>query len=274
MSDKRHTVKPRKSAPRHSVDISEEAGVRYLHFGSDWVQGAMRISRPWSLELAYTREMMAGLLLRDDPQWPRSALLIGLGAGSLARFIYRHLPACRSTVVEISPQVEFIARQYFKLPDDPARLAVVIGDGADYMMAGGRAFDYILVDGFDADARAGALDTLPFYQACRSRLSENGLLCVNLLGRSKGFAASVARLHEAFAGRCAVFPPCDSGNTIAFATGGIPVDTTLDAMQEKALLLKKATRLDLLPTLARLREQGAAPGQNIAPPGSGGIIKI
>ena len=130
----------------------------------------MRIARPWSLELAYTREMMAGLLLRDAPHWPRSALLVGLGAGSLAKFIYRNFPDCRSTVVEINPQVEFIARQYFRLPDDPPRLAVVIGDGADYMLAGERRFDYILVDGFDADARAGALDTLPFYQACRARL--------------------------------------------------------------------------------------------------------
>ena len=76
--------------------------MRYLHFGSDWVQGAMRIARPWSLELAYTREMMAGLLLRGS-NWPRSALLVGLGAGSLAKFIYRNLPDCRTTVVEINP---------------------------------------------------------------------------------------------------------------------------------------------------------------------------
>ena len=45
-------MKARQQPPRHdaasghSVDISEEAGVRYLHFGSDWVQGAMRIARP------------------------------------------------------------------------------------------------------------------------------------------------------------------------------------------------------------------------------------
>ena len=55
----------------------------------------MRIARPWSLELAYTREMMAGLLLRPADEWPRTALLVGLGAGSLAKFIYRQLPECR-----------------------------------------------------------------------------------------------------------------------------------------------------------------------------------
>lgn len=244
----RHSKKP----PRHSVDISEEDGVRYLHFGSDWVQGAMRIARPWSLELAYTREMMACLLLRSAP-WPRHALLVGLGAGSLAKFIYRNLPACRITVVEINPQVEFVARQYFKLPDDPQRLEVITGCGADYMLAGGRQFDLILCDGFDAEASAGALDTLPFYQACRSRLSDDGLLAVNLLGRNRGFAASVERLRQAFDQRIAVFPSCDSGNTIVFANGGNPVTVSLETMRERAASLKKETRLDLLPTLSRLQ---------------------
>ncbi len=258
-------VKRRKEPPQHSVDISEEAGVRYLHFGSDWVQGAMRIARPWSLELAYTREMMAGLLLREETGWPGSALLVGLGAGSLAKFIYRNLPECRSTVVEINPRVEFIARQYFRLPDDPARLSLVIGDGADYMLAGNRPFDYILVDGFDPNARAGVLDTLPFYQACRARLSDRGLLAVNLLGRGKGFAASVERLAAAFDGRVAVFPSSDSGNTIAFATGGEPVEITLEALRENAPQLRKASGLDLRSTISRLQ---------LAHPLPGGVLRI
>ncbi|MBK8317126.1 MAG: spermidine synthase [Betaproteobacteria bacterium] len=246
-------TKPSKNFPKHSVDISEEAGVRYLHFGSDWVQGAMRIARPWALELSYTREMMAGLLLRPTNLWPRSALLVGLGAGSLAKFIYRNLPDCRITIIEINPQIEFIARQYFKLPDDPRRLDVVIGCGADYMLSGDRQFDLLLADGFDADARAGALDTVPFYQACRARLSDRGLFGANLLGHNKGFQGSVERIKSAFDNRAAVFPSCDSGNTIAFATGGEPVDLSLEEMRERAVKLKKDHGLDLLPTISRLQ---------------------
>lgn len=236
-----------------SVDISEKSGVRYLHFGSEWIQGAMRIARPWALELAYTRELMAGLLLLEAPHWPRNALQIGLGAGSVSKFMYRHLPESRLTVVEINPQVEFVARQYFKLPDDPLRLDVIIEDGADYMLRGTRQFDYILVDGFDADAKAGPLDTLPFYQACRSRLTENGLLAVNLLGKNKGFKASIERIEEAFDKRVIAFPSCDSGNIIAFASAGSPIFTTLHAMRDKAERLKTETGLDLLPTIGRLQ---------------------
>ena len=241
------------NAPRHAIDISEEAGVRYLHFGSDWVQGAMRIARPWSLELDYTREMMAGLLLRSEKDWPRSALLIGLGAGSLAKFIYHNLPDCRITVIEINPQVEFIARQYFKLPDDPRRLEVIIGCGADYMLGGNRAFDLLLADGFDPDAKTGALDTSPFYQACRARLTETGLFGTNLLGHHRGYKDSVGRIRTAFDNRVAVFPACPSGNTIAFACGGKAVDISLGEMQERAIQLKKNQRLDLLPMISRLK---------------------
>lgn len=245
----------RNSAPRHDVDISEMDGVRYLHFGSDWVQGAMRAARPWSLELEYTREMMTGLLLRPAPQWPKKALLIGLGAGSLAKFLYRNRPECRITAVEINPQVEFVARQYFKLPDDPKRLNVLIGCGADYVMGGDSTFDTILVDGFGADGKPGQLDTAPFYLACRARLSENGLFAMNLL-RERGFKQQLDRIVEAFSGQVLVLPPGIAGNTIVLAGSGTMQEASLQELAERAKALKQATRLDLQPTLRRMEESG------------------
>ena len=239
----------------NSIEVSEQGGVRYLHFSVDWIQGAMRIARPNTLELAYTREMMAGLLLREPP-WPREALLIGLGAGSLAKYIYHKLPGTKITVVEIDPQVEIVARLHFKLPDDPLRLRIVIGDGAQYMLEDGKKFDAILVDGFDKSGRAGVLDTLPFYQACRSRLSDNGLLAVNLLGHSRGFKASTERIASAFDGRTLVFPSCSSGNAIAFATDGNPVDIALEQLKHRAEQLNKASGLNLCATIQRLQSSG------------------
>ncbi len=238
-------------ASSNSIEISEQYGVRYLHFSVDWIQGAMRIRRPNALELAYTREMMAGLLLRAPP-WPREALLIGLGAGSLAKYIYHQLPNTQITVVEIDPQVEIIARLHFKLPDDPMRLRVVIGDGAQYMLEDGKKYDAILVDGFDKSGRAGVLDTEPFYQACRSRLTDHGLLAVNLLGNSRGFKASTKRIASAFDGRSLVFPACSSGNTIAFATGGEPVAVAYEQLFNRAEQLNRTTGLNLRPTVERL----------------------
>lgn len=234
-----------------SIDIREAAGVRTLHFGSEWIQGAMRIARPWNLELEYTKEMMAALLLRDAP---RKVLLIGLGAASLTKFLYRHYPLAHLTVVEIEPAVVAAARQFFKLPEDTRRINLVIGDGAEYAPNSNKQFDLILVDGYDENARPGALDTLPFYQSCRSRLSDDGVMAVNLLGRSRGYTASLTRIMKAYTDRALVFPSCESGNAIAFAAAGETIEISFDNLKKNALALKEKTGLNLLPTLARLAQ--------------------
>lgn len=244
----------------YPIDISEEGGVRFLHFGSLWIQGAMRIARPWHLELDYTKEMMASLLLRDDSRFPRKVLLIGLGAASLTKFLYRNFPLAKLTVVEIEPRVVAAARQFFKLPEDPKRLNIVIADGAQFIAESDNTYDLILVDGFDEDARPGELDTLPFYQMCRARLNDNGIMAVNLLGRSRGYAASLQRLRDAFDTRALAFPSCDSGNVIALAATGDHIRISLDDLKEQAGILKENTGLNLLPTLSRIEQSQTCPG--------------
>ncbi len=238
------------------IEVSEEAGVRSLHFGSSLIQGAMRIARPYALELEYTREMMLCLLLRAAPRWPRQVLLIGLGAASLTKFLHRHRPRAMLQVVEIEPAVVAAARHFFRLPEDPRRLAIEIGEGAEYLATTDRRFDLILVDGFDAKGRAGMLDLLPFYCNGRARLSEQGLLVTNLLTRSRGVGPSVERLRAAFDGRVVALPRSAGGNTIAIAAAGATIDLSRDELGAAARALKQETGLNLLPTLARMAAAG------------------
>jgi spermidine synthase len=242
------------------IIISEGAGVRYLHFDTSWIQGAMRIARPWALELEYTREMMAGLLLRPAPDWPRRALLIGLGAASMTKFLRRFRPDCRLTVVEIEPRVVAAARQHFRLPDEDAHLNIVVGDGADFIAGARRTFDLILVDGYDAEAGTGRLNTLPFFLDCRAHLAPNGLLVSNLLSRRKDFRTSVASMQRAFDGRVLLLEPCDAGNVVALATAGDAIDVRLGDLRATGRQLKRDTGLNLLPTLARLAASDSCPG--------------
>jgi spermidine synthase len=235
-----------------SIEVSEEQGVRYLHFGSRWIQGAMRVARPHALELDYTRDMMVPLLLRTAPDWPRDVLHIGLGAASLLKFMLRHRPHARHTVVEIDPGVVSVARQYFKLPTESARIRIEIADGSDFVMRSDREFDLILVDGFDARGGAGMLDTLPFYCNCEARLSRTGLLATNLLRRTRGVRPSMERLTAAFQGRAIALPACDSGNTIAVAAAGAPVERPLRDLLRMAQRLRIASGLNLVPTVARM----------------------
>ena len=245
------------------IDISEQAGVRYLHFGSSWVQGAMRIARPWNLELEYTREMMASLLLRNEARWPRKILLIGLGAASLTKFLYRFRPDAHLTIVEIEPAVVAAARHFFKLPEDDKRIHMIIGCGAEYILGTNKKFDLILVDGFNEHAHPGQLNSLPFYQACRSRLTDQGIMAVNLLGLCKGVLGGFAHILDAFDDRALMFPSCESGNTIAFAAEGDPVSITLDELKENAIAFKEETGLNLLPTLTRLAQAKTCPNNTL-----------
>ena len=228
--------------PRSSIEVSEQAGVRYLHFGSEWIQGAMRLSRPNALELAYTRDFMAALLLRPEA---KRFLLIGLGAGSIAKFIYHHIPESHLTVVEINPKVLHVAREFFLLPQDDKRLNNVIDDGALYIQKTLAQFDIIFVDGFDRHARVGALDTQAFYQACRAHLSDNGLMAVNLFGRTLRFDASVSRIAAAFDDRIVMLPPSEGGNVIAMGISGREDSVSVAELKTRALSFRTSTGLNL-----------------------------
>src|SRR3546814_18642541 len=107
----------RSPATSDQPTLSEADGIRYLHFGTEWIQGAMRIKAPAELVLEYTAQMMAWLLFLDPPTDEPIGLL-GLGAGSLARFC---LNPTRSpvAVVDWNPRVPAACPLFFPLPAAP-----------------------------------------------------------------------------------------------------------------------------------------------------------
>jgi spermidine synthase len=198
------------------VTISESDGIRYLHFGSEWVQGAMRIRRPFDLEIDYTRDMMAWEPLVDAPE---HIVQLGLGAASLTKYCWRQHPKARITAVELNPQVIACARQFFKLPQDDARLNVVQADAWEWIAHPRRraSIDVLQVDLYDATASGPVYDGEDFYAACRKALAPGGVMTVNVFGRGWGFEDSFAAVFAAFGGRCEAMDPVDAGNCIIVA---------------------------------------------------------
>lgn len=236
------------------IDIREQDGLRTLRFESACMQGAMRIADPWGLVLEYTQVMMTALLLRDAA-FPRRVLLIGLGAGSLTKFLYRYVPHSHLTAVEIEPRVVTAARDQFSLPDDSARLQVVVGDGVAFVRDSDESYDLIMVDGFNAHSHPGDLNTRPFYESCRERLSGQGVLAVNLIGLSQRYKGGFAYIEAAFDGRAVLLPKCRSGNTIAFAASGEPINLTLDQLKGRAQAMEEQTGLNLSSMLAQMNTE-------------------
>ncbi|HEX7811487.1 MAG TPA: fused MFS/spermidine synthase [Burkholderiales bacterium] len=233
-----------------SIQINEDAGVRYLQFGAHWIQGAMRINRPWDLELEYTRDMMLPLLLRAGA-WPRNVLQVGLGAGSTAKFLHRYRPESKIDVVELDPEVAMTAWQFFRLPDESPRFRVEIGDGYEYIADCRRRFDLILVDGFDSKAEAGRLDSAEFYRNCRARLAPDGMLVANLIGKRRRPREGIERIRRAFGGRVLALPP-NEVNTVAIAATGSPIRAAFERLRSSAHCLRSVTGLNLLATVTSL----------------------
>ena len=234
-----------------TVYVSERYGVRSLHIGSDTVQSAMRIGKPNDLELAYTRSMMAFLLFSERPT---RVLMIGLGGGSLAKFIYHRLPWITTEVVEINPRVIAIARQCFHVPEDDARFSVTAGNGAEHMAREGRAADVIAVDGYDAESQVAELSDKAFYCACRSRLNAGGILVVNLWGSDRNFNDTLQRIEAAFPDGTLCLPAEKPGNIIVLAFRHSPGTLRWDALTARARQLERAYQLEFPRFVTSLRK--------------------
>lgn len=239
-----------------SITLSESDGVRYLHFGTEWVQGAMRLARPFALELEYQQQMMAAALLVPDP---RRIVLLGLGAGALAKFCWRSCAPAKVTVVELAPNVVDVARRWFRLPPDDGRLTIVVDDAKAFVSqpAQRARADWLLVDLYDSAARGPVYDDAAFYAACCACLRSPGVAAFNLFGRR--FGPSFDAIAAAFGESVLVLPRTDAGNRIVLAYRGAAFDDARRSMASHAAALQARWRLPIHQWAAGVRTNGLGP---------------
>lgn len=218
-----------------TVYISEKFGVRALHIGSDTVQSAMRIAAPNDLELSYTRSMMGFLLFLEKP---KAVLMIGLGGGSVAKYIYHHMPWTTTRVIELNERVLTVARRYFEVPHDDARFEVILGDGAEFVARPQVCADLVMVDGYDGESLVEALASDVFYRDCRDRLNQGGMLVVNLWGGDRQFHDTLKRIEAAFPEGTLCLPAEKPGNVIVFGFRSTPGSLAWTMLTQRALALE------------------------------------
>ncbi len=262
----------RRTPPLEPATLSEFDGVRYLHLGTPWVQGAMRIRKPAAIELEYVQRMMVWQLLRPEAEldtadaWAEvRSLQLGLGAATITRFCHGEL-GMPTTAVEINRSVIDACRLWFALPQDSDSLNVIEADAASWCADPQRArsTDVLCVDLYDQDAASPALDSADFYRDCAALLAAGGVMTVNLFGRDASFEASARRIAEAFAsGPVMSLRPTREGNTIVVALRGGEWPSA-EALALRADNIEARTRLPARKWLRMLRPlaplTGAAPG--------------
>lgn len=179
--------------------VEEDArGMRYLLFEKDGdQQSAGRPDDPGHLEFEYTRLCMAALAARPEPA---RILMIGLGGGSIPRWLRLHHPEATIDVVEIDPAVGVVARRFFGFAEDP-KMKVAFEDGRAFVERPGAPYDLILLDAYGSDDVPPHLATVEFFRAIDARLAPGGVVAANLTSppHNKVF-------HEMLASFRAVFP--------------------------------------------------------------------
>ncbi|KWD53884.1 spermidine synthase [Burkholderia ubonensis] len=221
-----------------------------LHFDHFATQSFMSLRHPDKLTLDYTCAMMGFLLVQPAP---KHICMIGLGGGSLAKFCYRNLPEAAIDAVEISPEV-IALRDVFRIPADDARFKVVCADGADYVMLEDVRTDVILLDAFVTEGIASRCADVAFFDACRGRLTDAGVLVINFTDDDPALPLHVERLKAVFGSSCSIVRCGDDSNFVAFAWKGGRRLPSRRVLLERARSFAFAGELELAATAARLKQ--------------------
>lgn len=203
------------------LEVVEADGVRSLHFGTDSRQSSMLIDNQDYLHLSYSRAMMTWNLFREDFA---TALMIGLGGGSLVKYLLQQFPDGHITVVEQRKSVVKIARSYFHLPFDD-RLKIVTGDGGSFIRkiaeTRRKRYDLLLIDAFSHEAVASSINGAAFFDACRALLTEQGVMVINLWNTDRLlFDHIMLSLNLSFGDQLLSLPVRKRGNVIVFCFPG------------------------------------------------------
>lgn len=201
-----------------TVEVIEVDGVRSLYLGSLTIQSSMRVKSPFTLELAYSRGMMCFLLFSEQV---KHVLSIGLGGGSVPKYIHQFCPEFNQTVVEISPQVIATARSHFYMPENDERLNVIEGDGLIYLANHANTADVLMTDAFDSVGIPPDFCSQDFFDRCELSLKKDGIFVINLWGSDKNFDVYLRRIEQSFNNKVFILPTGKPGNIVVFGLKGV-----------------------------------------------------
>ena len=165
-------------SPYNNILVTEdEPGLRTLYFERGGaLQSVVKLGDPDHLELPYTKTMLSGLALCDDPQ---RILIVGLGGGTIPKFLHKHYPQAVIDAVDIDPDVVKVARLFFEFRED-ANLRSYVSDGRKFIEDRPGIYDMIFLDAFGADSTPYHLTTREFLLSVKKALKPRGVALGNI----------------------------------------------------------------------------------------------
>lgn len=247
-----------RKSPFNTILVSEDdRGLRILRFEPNGArQTVVKLGDPDHLELPYARAIPAAFLYVKKP---RSALIVGLGGGTIAGFLRRRFPDLAIDAVEIDPGVVEVATSHMGFRQD-AKLRAHVEDGRRFVEGSGRSYDIIFLDAFGTDSVPYALATREFLLSVRRALTARGLVVGNLWGRAHNpLYDSMLRTYLDVFDEVSVLEVVGAGNKLVLATPWKPALSRQEAVRRaQAVTRSLSLRHDLVPIVRRgLRGSGA-----------------
>jgi spermidine synthase len=197
-----------------------------------------------STELRAIQRLQGHLPLLLAPR-PRRVLHIGFGSGGTAWAVSRHAEVEAIDIAEISPEVLAVSDSVFGdvnfgVLGDP-RVRVIVNDGRNVLVAARQQWDAILSDSIHpVYAGNSALYTREYFQLCRRRLAEGGVVSMWLPMYSltrESYLAILRAFWEVFPGTAVWYDPIVL-NEFTVVTGvaqAAPVEVRWDALAQPGL---------------------------------------
>ena len=177
----REKVLEEAKSPYNHIVIAEDGDIVTMYFVVDgvyYIESRLDRGHPKSLDLDYTRTMMAGFMLQPRP---KRLLMIGFGGGQISNYLFERIPDLEIDGVDIDPEVIRLARKYFDVPKSP-RYRTHAADGRLFVEKAKRepGWDMILLDAFRGVFVPLHLKTREYYQALYEHLTPQGVVVANL----------------------------------------------------------------------------------------------
>ncbi|SHO47892.1 spermine/spermidine synthase domain-containing protein [Desulfopila aestuarii] len=262
MTDSQHISVYREFCENRLVEILDGKGTRSLYFGGQYLQSRMALHAPHLLLLPYTHYMMFSLLLARKIE---RVLLIGLGAGSLVRFLHHHFPTCVIDAVDNSERIIKLAKGYFQLPTSHAiRVHCLDGNRFFEVAEPEIEYDMILLDAFDETGMATHIYAEPFIRSCATFLASGGLLISNLWsGGTRPAQDFDAELAPILPGGL-LLPVPERGNVISIRSHHQPDWRRICRGKEQLLQLEKHYHIDFPQMVKVAMRHNLSIGQRLA----------
>ncbi len=120
---------------------------------------------------------LAAPMMLEEPQAQHNMLILGMGTGTYATQCRRYFDSMEIAGVEIDEKITGLAREYFALDES---IPVTTYDGRAFLGGTDTKYDVIMVDAYQDITIPFQMSTQEFFRMVESKLTENGVMVVNM----------------------------------------------------------------------------------------------